>query len=243
MSRRWGEIELSRKPLKVRRGIRLESGGERRSRLWLWVLLGVGAAALGLWLVLRKPSEPDVSSFDLAIPVILAHEGTDTNFWVDDPNDRGGETAWGISTLIIQREGITAAELGLANLAPGALKNLTKAAAAYMYKKLFWDKYGYGRLWDQRVATKVFDASVNMGPSTAHRLAQKAAGVCGNPPQDGVDGIFGKHTVDAINACDPNQFLSAYVDQMHQRYDAIIAADPTQQKFASNWSRRADWVG
>ena len=108
--------------------------------------------------------------FDYAVGVVHRHEGG----WVSDPSDLGGETNFGISSLIIQREGLTNEFLGLpadAPRTPGWLKAMKIEAATKVYHLLFWDKYGYERIADTMVATKVFDCSVNCGPSRAHTMA------------------------------------------------------------------------
>lgn len=176
-----------------------------------------------------------MSDFSLAIPVILQHEGG----WVNNPSDPGGETNFGISMLIIKREGITPQELGIPDLNPGSMKGMKVDAAVTIYKRLFWDKYGYGQIADQKVATKVFDCSVNCGPSRAHRMAQNAAIKCGQNIT--ADGIFGPNTIKAINACDPKQWMQAMIAEMTNYYLAIIQANPKLAVFKNNWLHRAQW--
>lgn len=177
-----------------------------------------------------------MADFEPALQIILKHEGG----WVNDPNDRGGETNFGISTLIIEREGITNAELGLPEgREPGWMKNMSVNAAIHIYKKLFWDRFGYGKINDQTVATKVCDCAVNCGPTQAHKLAQRAATFCGQPATD--DGQLGPKSFAAINACVPYEFLVAMKDQMERYYEAIIKARPANEKFRKNWMKRAGW--
>ncbi len=175
-----------------------------------------------------------MSTFDLAIPVILAHEGG----WVSNPADPGGETNYGISTLIIRREGITAEKLGIdpaTMFQPGYLKPMKVDAAKAIYKEYFWDKFGYGRLNDQTVATKVFDCSVNCGQRRAHVLAQRAC-----PPLV-TDGILGPASVAAINALDPKRFVTQMAEEMKKYYATIIVANPKLKVFEKNWMHRAQW--
>lgn len=182
------------------------------------------------------------TSFEAAIKVVLRHEGG----WVSDPKDLGGETNFGISTLIIQREGITNAQLGLPvgnpvidGRAPGWLQTMKVEAAERIYRQLFWDRYGYAGIADQLVATKVFDCAVNCGPSRAHAMAQRAAAQCGAPCD--VDGILGPDTFKAINASEPRAFVTAFAAEMRAHYERIIIARPANEKFRSNWMRRAAW--
>ena len=174
-----------------------------------------------------------MSDFAPAIAVVLAHEGR----WVDDPDDPGGETNFGISTLIIRREGLTSKDLGVDPNTigqPGWLKAMTMETATALYKRLFWDRYGYAAINDQTVATKIFDAAVNMGPARAHQYAQFVA-------QCPIDGILGPVSIAAINACNPGNFIAGYTAQLVGRYSDLVAHNPSLQKFLANWMRRAAW--
>lgn len=177
-----------------------------------------------------------MSDFEQAIKVILKHEGG----WVDDPDDPGGQTNFGISMLIIRREKITPEQCGVKDFSPGALKKMPVSAAKDIYRKLFWDKYGYGKIEDQTVATKVFDCAVNCGPSRSHAMIQKAV----NTIDDGaltVDGILGPVTIAAINNADPTELVENMAAEMRSYYLSIIAKKPVLAKFKNNWLRRATW--
>ena len=203
-----------------------------------------------------------MSDFYKAIPVTLRFEGG----WVDDPRDAGGQTNFGISKLIIIREKITVEELGLSddgvwgpagrpvagpgmsfdadghdeyylNWIPGCMKAMTVDTATALYKRLFWDRYQYGKINDQIAATKVMDVAVNCGPGRAHKMAQEAAGL----PAAQRDGILGPASFAAINATPDFTVKMAAVQDRY--YKAIVAAKPNQVCFLKNWLRRASWVG
>jgi lysozyme family protein len=177
-----------------------------------------------------------MADFQPALEVILKHEGG----WVDDPADRGGETNFGISTKIIEDEKLTNVELGLPEgRTRGWLKAMHVNAAIHVYKKLFWDRFSYGQINDQTVATKICDAAVNMGGTQAAVLAQRAATACGQPAAD--DGKLGPRSFAAINACIPSEFLVQMKAQMEKFYDSIIKNRPANEKFRKNWMRRAGW--
>jgi len=169
----------------------------------------------------------------------MHHEGG----WVHDPADLGGETNFGWSMLTIQRLGLTPHDLGIDQTAftPGCLKKMTKATAEYLYRKYFWNQHGYFNVNDQTAATKMMDAAVNMGPKRAAEFAQRACNTLGaNPPLD-VDGKAGPKTWEAINACDPEEFVRAYGDEMAAYYQRIVVARPLNAKFLKNWLKRAKW--
>lgn len=178
-----------------------------------------------------------MSDFGPAIEVVLRNEGG----WVDDPDDPGGETNFGISHRMVASEGLTAADLGLPNLDRGAMKAMTVETARVLYRRFFWDKYGYGGIKDQLVATKVFDCAVNCGPRRAAILAQQATIVCGQWAV--VDGVLGPKTLEAINACNPTLFLRTLAEEMASYYRSLTVKWPRLIKFLGNWLKRSAWPG
>jgi len=179
-----------------------------------------------------------MSNFDSAIKVVLLHEGG----WVDDPNDLGGETNFGVSIRFIKAEGLTPKDLGLdvATFEPNCLKKLTKEKASDIFKRFFWDRYGFAAIIDPTVATKCFDMSVNMGGTASAKCAQRAVNLL-IPNKLTVDGGWGKLTFGAINGLDPKQFIKAYSGTLADYYEAIIVARPKNAVFRKNWMRRAKW--
>lgn len=182
-----------------------------------------------------------MSIFDKAIPYIMAHEGTPTNFWVNDPADPGGETVWGWSMRTIKALGLKPNDLGLqlSTFTSGCLKQVTKATCESLYKRYFWNQYGYGNVNDQTAATKMFDAAVNCGPGRAAEFAQTAANACGQTLT--VDGSIGPKSFAAINACNSHEYIKAYADAMTAYYLKIIVKNPALAKFKKTWLERAQW--
>ncbi len=182
-----------------------------------------------------------MSSFEAAIPVIMSHEGTDKLSWVDDPADPGGETQWGWSMLTIKRLGLQPNDLGLQtrNFYPGCLKLVTKQTCESLYRRFFWNQYGYQNVDDQVAATKMMDAAVNMGPSRSATFAQNACNSLGASLV--VDGRLGPKSFEAINSLDPVAFVKAFGEEMEAYYLRIITRSPQLGKFKSNWMRRAKW--
>lgn len=178
-----------------------------------------------------------MANFDKSIVVILRHEGG----WVNNPADPGGETNYGISMLMVRREGMTPQQLGIPNFDPGSMKLMTVDTAKAIYKTIFWDKPGYQKIIDDNVATKIFDCAVNCGPGRSHGMAQKAANRLGQKLI--VDGNLGPKSLAGINACDPKQFLAAMAIEMLSYYQSIIVVHPTLAVFIKNWTKRAAWIG
>mgnify|MGYP001593112728 CR=1 FL=1 len=93
-------------------------------------------------------------NFDRAIEFILKKEGG----YVNDPQDPGGETNFGIS------------KKAYPNL---DIKNLTEGQAREIYKKDYWDKAGCEVMaWPDCLIQ--LDTAVNMGVGRAKEFAGKA---------------------------------------------------------------------
>jgi lysozyme family protein len=162
--------------------------------------------------------------FGYAVAVVLAHEGG----YSDDKDDKGGPTAYGISTKFLQENRL--------NYSP---KDITESLAKSIYKKYFWDKYSYNELKSLLIATKVFDCSVNMGSSEAHMLLQRAINNIADEKVE-VDGILGINTLNAANKCNDNLLLQNIRFEARRFYLNLINERPEDAVFKNGWLARAD---
>lgn len=96
-------------------------------------------------------------TFDVAFDRLIGHEGG----YVNDPNDPGGETNWGISKRSYPNVDV---------------KSLTRDEAKAIYLRDFWQRLDGDNLYDG-VAFQLFDFAVNSGIETAVRYLQRAVGV------------------------------------------------------------------
>lgn len=102
--------------------------------------------------------------FETVFDRVIGHEGN----YVNNPNDPGGETKFGIS------------KRAYPNL---VIKSLTEEDALNIYRRDFWNRIGMDRL-PYGVQFQLFDFAVNSGIETAIRYFQRALGVAD-------DGHFG----------------------------------------------------
>lgn len=114
--------------------------------------------------------------FELCVSRVLGNEGG----YVNDPNDPGGETNWGIS------------KRAYPNL---DIKSLTRNDAIAIYRRDFWDRISADKL-PALLQFQALDFAVNCGIETAVRKVQAAAGVAD-------DGHFGPVSFAAITAMHP----------------------------------------
>lgn len=151
--------------------------------------------------------------FNQIISFTLANEGG----YVDNPNDAGGVTNFGLSQRTYP------------NL---DMRMLTKDQAIAIYYHDFWIKHPYDQINDYNICRKLFDESVNMGHAEAAKLLQHAVGGIT------VDGFLGPQSLAAINAADPTSLLSAYQLQIANFYQSLIISHPNYKEFLVGWLRR-----
>lgn len=163
--------------------------------------------------------------FDDAIKVTLAHEGG----YVCDPDDPGGATNYGISLRWLH-------SIGLHQWTPRRVREMTVKQAIDFYRRYWWI---YSSLEDQTVATKIFDMSVNMGHTQAHKLAQRALIEIGHVLV--VDGIFGPNTCAACNDSDESQLINGLRVKQIDFYRSLVRSRPRLSKFLPIWLKRASW--
>lgn len=148
---------------------------------------------------------------DTAWQWILSAEGGE----VDDPDDRGGHTRYGISANAYPDEDIA---------------NLTEARARHLYERDYWCK-GHCPEMPARIALAHFDACVNHGVGRANRLLQKALGVR-------VDGLIGPVTLGAVRKAARERLLVQMLGRRAMFYAAIVRNDSSQAKYLRGWLLR-----
>lgn len=156
--------------------------------------------------------------FDKAFELVLKYEGG----YVNDPNDPGGETKYGIC----KRQ--------YPNL---DIENLTKEQAKEIYKKDYWNKIKGDDL-PPRVAIFLLQCAVNVGVKTASKMLQRATRTfLKNKP--GIDGIIGPKTIAAVKQVDEDKLLAELTVQQCRRYAHLCIKNPKFAKYIKGWLRRA----
>jgi lysozyme family protein len=146
-------------------------------------------------------------NFLTAVERCLSHEGG----YVDNPNDPGGETKFGISKRSYPNVNI---------------KNLTREGAIAIYKTDFWDRVKGDRLYDG-VAYQLFDFAINSGAGTAIRHLQKALDVA----DDGYWGPISQKAADSMSETDQIMRLIAH----RQLFQAKLSI---WRNFGKGWAIR-----
>lgn len=120
-----------------------------------------------------------MANFSDAIAKVLVNEGG----YVNDPNDKGGETIFGVSRRANPNwvGWSTVDKIKKSN--PNDFKKLLnsnitlKNQAKQLYKQKYWDVMDLDDIPNQKIAFQLFDTAVNMGPSKAISIAQRLLGM------------------------------------------------------------------
>ena len=154
-----------------------------------------------------------LTKFDEIIEVVLEHEGG----YVNDPDDPGGETNFGIAKRSHPDVDI---------------KNLTKEGAKEIYKEVYWDKNKVEKVPEQ-LRHIYFDMCVNMGRKRAGRIVQRAANNKGHNLV--VDGVLGPVTLGKISNVELERVRAFRV----KYYADLVTKKPDLEKFYFGWFRRS----
>jgi len=155
----------------------------------------------------------------------LGYSSPNEGGYVNNPNDKGGPTNWGITQAKAQEYGWT-----------DDMRTMPKEFADQIYQLEYWP--GLDAVNDQAVASKIFDMRINFGVAGGNKLAQRAANTLVEPAT-AEDGAWGPDTLSSVNAADPAAMLQALADVSEQHYRAIAANDPSQVTFLQGWINRA----
>ena len=137
--------------------------------------------------------------------------------YVNDPDDMGGETKFGVAK----------------NANPDLnIRNLTWEQAKAVYYLRYW-LAGKCDKMPGRVAVLHFDICTNNGVGKAAIFLQRALGV--SP-----DGAIGPATLGKLAASEPIAVCNRISDLREQFYRDIVAAKPVQVKYLTGWLRRCN---
>ena len=160
--------------------------------------------------------------FTIAVSRLLELEGG----YVDDPDDRGGATNYGISLRYLRlTEPAATAD---------SIRNLTKDDAIRIYYRDWWKRYRLDEI-QSTAANKLLEVLVHMGPRAGVRIVQSACVALGESLV--VDGYLGSLSIGSINKLakrHPRCFLMSFSIEQIRYYNSL-----KKPKFLSGWINRA----
>ena len=171
---------------------------------------------------------------------IVAREGG----FVDDPDDPGGATKYGVTIHTLRRLGLDVTGDGRVDGAD--VRRLTQVQAVEIYIDHYFRRPGLGAL-PQPLQASVFDMLVNAG-ANAVKILQRLCTQMGQPCVD--DGVIGPQTIRAAQLAyeaAPGHMVDAYGIARRNYYYALADARPASRKYArrrdggkGGWITRAE---
>ena len=166
------------------------------------------------------------TTFEEIIEVVLAHEGG----FVDDPDDRGGATNWGVTQAVWEdflEDEFTSEDV----------KGFTREQAIELYKEEFWIPSQAEKL-PAEVREVYFDMCVNHGQRNAVKILQTCVNSKGGNLE--VDGGIGPNT---IGACSDLRLWEVQVERSGFYWNLVFKGSfygkrNNQAKFIRGWIRR-----
>ena len=167
-----------------------------------------------------------MANFEKYFPIEVNEEGA---VYENVPGDNGGCTKYGL-TLDDFHE-----YTGNDSLTCESVKAIDRQTAHDMLKKLYWDFFSADHIEDQELAMFIVDGGLNMGRVLIAKYVQTILGLTS-------DGKPGPKTLAGINAVNSADLFKRLYDRRKQRYDAIVANNPSQAKFIKGWINRLNMI-
>lgn len=171
---------------------------------------------------------------------IVAREGG----YVDDPDDPGGATNFGVTIHTMRRLGLDLTRDGVVDSLD--VRALTRDQAVTLFIDHYYQRPGIARL-PESLQASVFDMYVNAG-ANAVKILQRLLREMGQGIA--VDGLIGPQTVAAAEAATklaPDHIADAYGIARRNYYLSLADARPASRKFARSraggkggWIKRAE---
>lgn len=152
------------------------------------------------------------------VPLLQAEGG-----FVDDPDDSGGATNFGITQAVYDRYRRSK------GLKERSVKVISQEEVSEIYYTNYWIKAKCHKLPD-KLDLVHFDSAVNHGVGQAGKLLQGCVGAK-------VDGVIGPKTLLAISKVPVNKVVIRYVVSRYEFY-GMLAKKPNQLKFLRQWMIR-----
>ncbi|ARE82050.1 conserved hypothetical protein [Roseovarius sp. EC-HK134] len=167
---------------------------------------------------------------------IVAREGG----YVDDPDDPGGATNFGVTIHTMRRLGLDLTRDGVVDALD--VRALTRDQAVSLFIDHYYQRPGIARL-PQSLRPSVFDMYVNAG-SNAVKILQRLLREMGQEIE--VDGVIGPQTAAAAEAAAkaaPDHIADAYGIARRNYYLRLADARPESRKFArSRTGGKGGWI-
>lgn len=162
------------------------------------------------------------SIFSEALEQTIKWEGG----FVNNPNDSGGKTNYGITQNVFDAFRKERGQL------PFSVEKITKLEVNAVYLQEYWLKGKCDKM-EPLVAIFHFDTCVNTGIKQANKLLQRSIGV-----KD--DGLIGIITLQEMKLYDEEEIITKYIKLRKEFYDKIIKKNNKLNIFRDGWMNRVN---
>jgi len=171
---------------------------------------------------MKKEELEKLTTWDKIFNFIFEAEGEYSN----DPSDRGGETAWGITKKFLEdlKEDLK-------------IDKIDQQTAKKLYKK-FFSKYNLDKISKPSIRFFVCDCAILLGPHRAVSIAQRVCNEIGIEIK--VDGVCGPRTLAALAVVDVKKFLRIATWRVVEFHINTALASWDQKRFLRGWINRAN---
>ena len=170
------------------------------------------------------------SKFNSIIDKNLEHEGG----YVNDKNDRGGETKYGITKPFMEEY-----KYAMPDGKAKPIKDLTVEDAKLLYKAM-WDRYNLGYIRDKNLAYVMYDYMINTYAGTAAKRVQEILNTRGAALK--VDGQLGEKSLNAIHNSDPKWLIDVILKNRQYYHQQDVYKNPKQVKYYAGWMDRLNKI-
>lgn len=175
-------------------------------------------------------------NFNKAVDLVFKAEGG----YVNDPDDKGGETIFGISRKSHPESKIWAIIDDWKTKGVRDPKIITKMCwdtdvyvfAREIYRKEYWDKCKCDDLPELH-RYPIFNCAVNCGVKQAVRFYQFILGV-------EIDGVVGEQTISVAKQAGVSAVLDAFFTMWRGHYKRLASVDPKNAKYLRGWLNRVE---
>ena len=168
--------------------------------------------------------------FNSIIDKNLEHEGG----YVNDKNDRGGETKYGITKPFMEEY-----KYALPGEKAIPIRDLTVDDAKLLYKAM-WDRYNLGYIRDKDLAYVIYDYMINSYAGTAAKRVQEILNTRGAALK--VDGQIGEKSLNAIHNSDYKWLIDEILKNRQYYHQQDVYKNPKQVKYYAGWMNRLNKI-
>jgi lysozyme family protein len=167
------------------------------------------------------------------IDAVISREGG----YVNNPNDRGGATNFGITQAVARAQGYA-----------GDMRDIPREEAISIYTRLYWLKPKLDMIAEcaPTLGSKLFDIAVNMGPATAVGFLKRALNVMNRNGKDYADlspaPVVDESMIAALKvfldkrgSAGVSVLIKAVNALQGERYIALAEHRPADESFVFGW--------